>query len=327
MNTQNHVLIIIGPTASGKTDLALKIGESLPIEIINADVGQFYTPCSIGTAKPAWKNLSVPHHLFDILDSPQDLNVAEYRKTVIEKVDEISKRGKLPVIVGGSLFYVKSLFFPPQEFLQEIMVNGYEGVLTADLWNQLHEVDSQRADKLHHNDRYRIARALNLWDATNVKPSEYEPLFNAPFNALIVVVKPKRESLFDTINKRTNRMIGENPLVGWLDEARRLLGTPWESFLNQKKLVGYDTIFAWLRSGENAADLPSLVETIQNETRQYAKRQMTFYGSFKKALREPAVVKTKQCSVREIVVINAEVTKRLIHDVAARFAVIRQNKN
>ena len=112
-------------------------------------------------------------------------------------------------------------------------------------------------------------------------------------------------------------MIGENPLVGWLDEVRKLLGTPWESFLNEKKLVGYDTIFSWLRHGENAADLPRLIETIQAETRQYAKRQITFYGSFKKTVHACQRVGHKQCCIKEIESVSSEAVRRIIHDFKA----------
>jgi len=101
-------LLLSGPTASGKTALALELAEKLSGEIINADVGQLFTPCSVGTAKPAWRSKKIPHHLFDIIDEPQDLSAATYRDRVLEKIAEIQKRGNRPLIVGGSLFYLKS---------------------------------------------------------------------------------------------------------------------------------------------------------------------------------------------------------------------------
>src|SRR3990172_4748508 len=103
------MLIIYGPTGVGKTDMALAIAERMPSEIVNMDVGQFYTPLSIGTAKPAWRSSPVPHHLFDILDTPKNITVVEYRTLLLKKINEIRDRGNLPIVVGGSGFYLYSL--------------------------------------------------------------------------------------------------------------------------------------------------------------------------------------------------------------------------
>ena len=108
---QPFTLIIYGPTGVGKTDLALDLAQHIPIEIINMDMGQFYTPLSIGTAKPDWKNSPVPHHLFDIINEPRNFTVSEYRILFYKKVGEIIERGNLPVVVGGSGFYLHSLLF------------------------------------------------------------------------------------------------------------------------------------------------------------------------------------------------------------------------
>ncbi len=115
MENASYTLIITGPTASGKTDLSLAIAREIDAEIINGDVGQFYTPLSVGTAKPDWRNQEVPHHLFDIISEPQDFSVSAYRQLVIDTAEKVWQRGRLPIIVGGSLFYIKSLFFPPMQ--------------------------------------------------------------------------------------------------------------------------------------------------------------------------------------------------------------------
>ena len=117
MDRRNFVIIIYGPTGVGKTECADYIASRLPIEIINCDMGQFYTPLSIGTAKPDWKAASVPHHLFDVIDTPKLFTVLEYRKRVQAIVHTIWKANKIPIIIGGSSFYISSLFFPP---LQQI---------------------------------------------------------------------------------------------------------------------------------------------------------------------------------------------------------------
>ena len=106
------IIILYGPTGVGKSDCALALGEKFPLELINADVGQFYTSFSIGTAKPDWKNQKMAHHLFDILNEPIDFSVAEYRKKILETCQNIWQKSKTPIIVGGSGFYLKSIFFP-----------------------------------------------------------------------------------------------------------------------------------------------------------------------------------------------------------------------
>ncbi len=111
---EKFILIIFGPTGVGKTACADHIAKSQPIEIINMDMGQLYTPLTIGTAKPDWQSSPVTHHMFDIINDPVNFTVAEYRSKVAALVQEIWQRNKLPVLVGGSGFYVRSLLFPPQ---------------------------------------------------------------------------------------------------------------------------------------------------------------------------------------------------------------------
>ena len=149
--TEPYLLIIAGPTASGKTALSEKIANSFACEIINADVGQFYKPLSIGTAKPDWENQQVRHNLFDIIDEPEDLSVFKYRKLVLDKANQIWEQGKLPIVVGGSLFYLKSLFFPPQELEREQESNKKNKIKKEDdnLWEVLNKIDPERAKKIH----------------------------------------------------------------------------------------------------------------------------------------------------------------------------------
>src|SRR5579863_9779399 len=116
------MLIVYGPTGVGKTDVALAIAQHIPAEIINMDMGQFYTPLSIGTAKPDWKNSPIPHHLFDIIDTPINYTVAEYRTMLYKTVQEVIGRGNLPILVGGSGFYLHSLLFPPHTAFPDINI-------------------------------------------------------------------------------------------------------------------------------------------------------------------------------------------------------------
>lgn len=284
-------LIITGPTGSGKTLLSEMIASELPCEIINADVGQFYKPLCIGTAKPDLNKVFYVHHLFDLLDEPEDLNVIQYRELVVNLVKDICEKDKIPLIVGGSLFYIKSIFFPPYE-LEESRGDKSRGdnkfinikrMDSTTLWNLLKEVDPERAKMLHPNDTYRVIRALEIWKQTGIKPSVYEPKFYPPFNALIVYINLDKNLLEKRIRQRTVQMIKKE---GWIEETEKLSGTVWEPFLRNKGLVGYTAIFDWIRDGKKRSSLPDLINQIQIQTIQYAKRQKTFWKSFKKQISE-----------------------------------------
>jgi tRNA dimethylallyltransferase len=276
-------LIISGPTASGKTDLSLKIAQHLPCEIINADVGQFYKPLTIGTAKPDWENSKVPHHLFDIISDPKNLSSFEFKNLILNSVDDVLARSATPIIVGGSLFYLKSLFFPPLE--QNTKNTDFIQTSDSDsLWSKLREIDPKRAEQLHPNDIYRISRALNIWYSTQTLPSECEPKFTAPFNFIFIFLNPPREKLYERINLRTRQLLGSPKNSAWVDEVKPLINTGWEEFLNTKGLIGYRNIIEWVKRGSLEEEFQELTLEIQKETRNYAKRQVTFWKSFSDSL-------------------------------------------
>jgi tRNA dimethylallyltransferase len=301
-NSQNpHILVIYGPTGVGKTDFALEVAAGVPAEIINMDVGQFYTPLSIGTAKPDWQSFATPHHLFDIIDRPENFTVTEYRRVCAELIQDIWSRGKLPILVGGSGFYLKSLFFPPLELENSDTVACYknpscdsqlsldkaQSLDTGVLWESLFAIDPIRAQELNKTDRYRIMRALTIFYETGKKPSDCKPVYAPICSATIIFLTRDRKELYSRINTRVELMM-EN---GWVGETQALLGTPWEQFALEKKLIGYNEIIAFLRESdahkfgsaqEKIEDKEekwhSLVAAIAKRTRHYAKRQHTFWN-------------------------------------------------
>jgi len=305
MGGKSHdpIIIITGPTASGKTALALELAEKLSGEIINADVGQLFTPCSVGTAKPAWRSKKIPHHLFDIIDEPQDLSAATYRDRVLEKIAEIQKRGNRPLIVGGSLFYLKSLFFPPQQNEPAEVPSSQDDVS----WDALQAIDPKRAETIHPHDTYRIQRALDVWKKTGEKPSTQQPRFDPAFRAHIITILPPRDVLFERINNRTCTMLAQDG-GPWADECEKLRGTHWEPFLHKKKLIGYPEIFSWLEAGRQRDDHEKLVSTIQTATRRYAKRQITFWRMFKKEITLLQEAATPWISFEEITTTTASIS-------------------
>lgn len=274
---QNKLIIIYGPTGVGKTSYALSLGQDVDIEIINGDVGQFYESLAIGTAKPDWKREKVPHHLFDVIDQPRDYTVAAYRALVLEKVQEVWARGAVPIIVGGSGFYLKSLFFVPQG---EHCVQDSSDQETQELWQELKERDPERAEAVYQQDRYRIERALSLLNK-GIKPSECEPMYQSlDADVLLCFLNRPRKELYERINDRTHVMFNQ----GWQQEVEHLCGTPWQEFLMRKKLIGYNDIFVYLEGDRTDQEKKHLVATIQKKTRNYAKRQLTFWKMLEKLL-------------------------------------------
>ncbi len=270
MSKKNFVLFLTGPTGVGKTELSLKIGEAVHGEIINSDVGQFYQPLMIGTAKPEWNTQVVPHYMFDILDSPCNYSVAAYREKVISLIDDICGRGKIPIVVGGSGFYLKSLLFPVQE-------EGGSSPAVSGTWDQLNNIDPVRASKISKNDYYRINRALSLWFATGTLPSHCKPLFCTEFTYDLVYVGRTRSELYKRIDSRVLSMVQ----AGLIDEVKSILGSPWEDFIKKKKLIGYNEVIDFIYGKLSFEDM---IIGIQSKTRQYAKRQEIYWRHFAKEL-------------------------------------------
>lgn len=295
------VLIIYGPTGVGKTDFALKIAGQIPAEIINMDVGQLYVPLTIGTAKPDLRSVTVPHHGFDIINKAENCTVIAYRALAEKLIQDIWRRGKFPILVGGSGFYLKSLFFPPQLESSEIKAKpepassseqelerelSHENKFDSEsmgesdknaLWQRLFAIDPVRAAHIKPQDVYRVKRALYIWSTTGRKPSECKPYFNSIRidEAHIVFLGRDKSELYDRINQRIDIMMHE----GWLEEAKQLIGTPWESFIQEKKLIGYNELLNFINN-QHQEDLESVLMAIKQRTRHYAKRQFTFWRMF-----------------------------------------------
>lgn len=271
--TKKHMLIIFGPTGVGKSELAERIAQNIPAEIINMDMGQFYTPLTIGTAKPDWRNASVPHHLFDIVNVPEDFSVVAYRASLMNVLQQVWSRGNMPIVVGGSGFYLNSIFFPPKVpvAVPNTRVVTRETVLRA--WQELHDIDPARAALIEKHDSYRVGRALDIWYTTGVKPSEYTVSFQAPSSFTLLFLTRERESLYKRINERVEVMMQQ----GWLNEVEGLCQTDWEHFLLKKKLIGYNELLHYMDGDKTEPDLKDAVAIIKQRTRHYAKRQHTFW--------------------------------------------------
>jgi tRNA dimethylallyltransferase len=289
-----RAIVLFGPTAVGKTAASYAVAQLMPVEIINMDVGQLYTSFSVGTAKPDWKQEPVPHHLFDIINEPRDFTVVEYRTKVLSLMDEIWKRGHTPLFVGGSGFYLKSLLFPPQVAQSTENFSPHTGT-----WQELHDIDPARAQHIKKSDQYRIDRALTIWHETGKKPSEYEPVYDPPASMTVIHLERNREELYNRINSRVDGMIEE----GWLDEVRDLVSTEWASFIKRKKLIGYNELIDYI--SQDGHSLPAIIEKIKKRTRNYAKRQETFWRML---VRKLSVAQREYAGSYHIHAVNVDLT-------------------
>ncbi len=269
-------LVITGPTGTGKSAVALELAHHLPIEIVNGDMGQLYTPLNIGTAKPTpFERMLVPHHLFDLLDEPINFTVAQYRSRVYAVICDIWSRNNIPVIVGGSGFYIRSLFYPAADAQSagahqaSAALENFTNVSTQELWERLNAIDPARAAKIHPHDRYRIERALNLWQETGQLPSSRAPVYDPISNHFqLFLLTRDRAELYERIDTRVHEM-----LPAWLEEVQSLRKTTWQDFLCRKKIIGYCELL-------QASEITNtVIATIQRDTRRYAKRQLTFFRS------------------------------------------------
>jgi tRNA dimethylallyltransferase len=308
------MLIVYGPTGVGKTDLALAIADRIPVEIINMDVGQFYTPLSVGTAKPDWKQSPITHHLFDIIDEPINYTVHEYRKILYKTVKEVIERGNVPILVGGSGFYLRSLFFTQTEMIPDSDVL-YVYPQETDLWQELYKIDPERASHIDKADRYRIERALHIWHTTGKLPSSYKSLYNPEVDYILIFVERDRQELKERINARVLTMLDQ----GWIQEAASLLSTPWQQFVEKKNFIGYKEIFQYELSKKNPLLFSHMVERISAQTRQYAKRQHTFWRKLEREIKienqytgtSVGCLETVNLTNREIHLYINELLKRL----------------
>ncbi len=272
-------VVITGPTAVGKTDVALALAESVPSEIVSADSRQIYRFMDIGTAKPTAEQLRfVPHHFIDICNPDEVYSAGEYGRAARECVLQIQQREKLPIIVGGSGLYLRALLegfsepLPSNRAVQEELKKraGQEGSIA--LHAELARVDPLSAQRLHPNDVHRIVRALEVFYAEHASMHKFweTPSTPAPFAYRVYCLHLERRVLYERINRRVEKMLA----AGLVEECRGLLARGFKPQHNALQTVGYREVFSYL-SGE--IDELAMQELIQRHTRQYAKRQLTWF--------------------------------------------------
>jgi tRNA dimethylallyltransferase len=281
MQSQRRVVILlVGPTAVGKTELSLRIARVLKGEIVSADSRQLYKHMDIGTAKPSLEQQSlVRHHCIDLLAPDEYYSAGEYGRHSRKVIDVLLNQGKVPIVVGGSGLYIRALvdgFFDPHVYNGEIrrkLRERLEALGPEGLHGQLKSVDHEAAGRIHPNDGQRIIRALEVYEITKRPLSDLQKESmekKADFTPLFIGLNRSREELHRRIDRRVDEMIER----GLIDEVKRLSEMGFDRSLNSMQTVGYQEVFSFL---DGEIDLEEAIHLLKKNSRRYAKRQLTWF--------------------------------------------------
>lgn len=273
-------IFVVGPTASGKTDLSIYLAKQFSGEIISADSMQVYKGIHIASAAPDdAEKQGIPHHLLEFLDLGEQFSVAEYVKAARKLISEIAGRGKLPIIVGGTGLYISSLLdnteYPDEktdEALRQRFEQEFDAVGGEEMLKRLSAFDPESAARLHPNNRRRIIRAFEVYETTGRTVTEQNILSHeneSPIEPLVLgITYEDRELLYDRINRRVDIMLEK----GLIDEARTTLDRADSKGCFQA--IGHKELYGYLK-GESSLQTAS--ELLKQQTRRYAKRQLTWF--------------------------------------------------
>lgn len=285
---KKDLFILAGPTAVGKTEISIELAKMLKGEIISADSMQIYKYMDIGSAKiKEDEKQGVPHYLLDFVDPHEEFSVAEFKEKATEIINEVHSRNKLPMIVGGTGFYIDSLIFnydfantnkdeDYREYLKNLALEkGNEYV-----HNLLKDIDMESYNKLYPNDLKRVIRALEVYKLTRKTLSQYnseQDIYDIPYNVHYFVLTMDRAKLYEKINKRVDIMMDE----GLVDEVIKLKQMGCTDTMQSMKGIGYKEILYYL---DNKITLEEAVEMIKKGSRNYAKRQLTWFRKDKRVI-------------------------------------------
>lgn len=281
MTEKKPLVILTGPTAVGKTALSIKLASEIGGEIISADSMQVYRQMDIGSAKIKPEEMGgIPHHLIDILEPEEEFNVCLFEKLALEAIEQIYERGHIPVVVGGTGFYIQALLYQI-DFTEEETDTAFRDKLwqlgeekgNHYLHELLRKVDPESAEEIHENNRKRVIRALEFYENSGKPISTHnkeQRQKTSAYNSCYFVLTDDRKKLYERIESRVDQMLSK----GLVDEVRTLKEQGCNASMVSMQGLGYKEILEYL---DGRCSLLEAVEKIKKETRHFAKRQLTWF--------------------------------------------------
>ena len=279
MEIAQKIVVVAGPTGSGKSEVAIRLAKEFNGELICSDSMQVYRQMDVGTAKPSLKEQNlIPHHQLDLINPDENYSAGQYARDTSEIIKKIRERGRLPIMVGGTGLYYRALMYgiskipPVPESLRKEITGWQQDYGTPYCHKLLQKFDSEGADLLHPNDTSRILRSLEVVLSTGKSIYSYQlekPFGEALYPFHTVALNWDRNDLYQRINIRTLSMLGS----GWLAEVEILLNS-YSPELRPMQSIGYREVVQYL---QNKLKWDAMVEEIQKRTRQFAKRQLTWF--------------------------------------------------
>lgn len=277
---KKKLLIIVGPTAVGKTATSIEVAERLKGEIISADSMQIYKKMDIGTAKPSQEEMQdIPHYLIDIIEPDVDYSVAIFQNQAKKLIDRITNNGKLPILVGGTGLYINAIIYN-MDFTSTVSNWGLRNMLQEEalkygneyIHNKLKQIDPETAGRIHKNNVKRVIRAIEVFNESGSSIGDFRKdlELNNEYDFILIGLTRDRKELYNRINQRVDIMI-ENGLV---DEVKNLINQGYSEDLIAFRGLGYKEIIKYL---QGYYTLQEAIETLKRDTRRYAKRQLTWF--------------------------------------------------
>lgn len=290
------VIVICGPTASGKTSLSISLAKKINGEIVSCDSMQIYKEMDIGSAKPTVEEMQeIKHYLVDFVSPEKRYSVSEYKEDASKAIEEIINKGKTPIIVGGTGLYLNSLIYNIQYNEMEVDLN-YRRELEKEaeeyglevLYNRAKEIDPEAMEKVSANDKKRITRVLEIYNATGRNKTELEKKSRkeVPYNYLIFGINMERSILYDRINKRVDIMLEQ----GLIEEVKNLINK-YSNMPTAMQGLGYKEVKEFLDGNISKEEM---IEKIKMETRRYVKRQITWFKRIKNIIWLDGLNKTEE---------------------------------
>ena len=281
------VIVICGPTASGKTALSIELAKKINGEIISSDSMQIYKDMDIGTAKPSKGEMQgIKHYMLDLVEPDKRYSVADFKKDAEKAIEDILTKGKVPIVVGGTGLYVDSLIYGieyqelqfDEKYRKELEERVFNEGLEI-LYNEAKQIDPQAMEKISHNDKKRILRVLEIYKATGKTKTEQEAESRkngVKYDYKVFAINMDREKLYERINKRVDIMIEQ----GLIQEVENLL-KKYTVFPTSMQGLGYKEVVKYLQGNISKEEM---IEKIKMETRRYAKRQITWFKKNKETI-------------------------------------------